>query len=79
MTAEAANARLAELLAVEPDLHALMLATVRAWVERYAPGKSMSLIGTGMPGEPCLSLPITPLAVAASAVTSIPAPDHLLS
>jgi DICT domain-containing protein len=36
MTAEAANARLAELLAVEPDLHALMLATVRAWAERYA-------------------------------------------
>lgn len=62
MTAEELKAAVrdyAELLAVEPDLHALMLATVRAWAERYAPeAKCVTLVGQFQGGLPDLVLTV---------------------
>lgn len=56
-----AEDRLAELLAMEPDLHALMLATVRAWAERYQPeAKWVSVLvdrGPEMPMDRCVVIP----------------------
>lgn len=50
-----AHTPLAQLLQIEPDLHSLMLAVVKAWESRYAPRAEWSCLvshfGEGLPSN----------------------------
>lgn len=54
-----AEEKLAELLKIEPDLHALMLAVNRAWLSRYHPdAEYASVIARLRDDLPRVSIPI---------------------